>query len=133
MRMGISPFASTREGALALSAAAVEGGLDTLWLGDGYLSNPDFGGWAGGMESMVELAWLGGRFPGARITMRPKAWTIMTLCCMSNFIQGSEIRCAPDLKRTGSVGASIRRIGFGDFSPRSMCPAGGARSRHAYP
>ena len=82
MRMGISPFASTREGALALSAAAVEGGIDTLWLGDGYLSNPDFGGWAGGMESMAELAWLGGRFPEARLgitaavmPIRDPVWT----------------------------------------------------------
>ena len=82
MRLGISPFASTREGALALAGAAVEGGLDTLWLGDGYLSNPDFGGWAGGMESMAELAWLGGRFPSARLgltaailTIRDPFWT----------------------------------------------------------
>lgn len=82
MRMGISPFASTREGALALSEAAVAGGLDTLWLGDGYLTNPDFGGWAGGMESMAELAWLGGRFPPARLgitaaimPIRDPVWT----------------------------------------------------------
>ena len=82
MRMGISPFASTRDGALALSAAAVEGGLGTLWLGDGYLSNPDFVGWAGGMESMAELAWLGGRFPEARLgiaaavmPIRDPVWT----------------------------------------------------------
>ena len=82
MRLGISPFATTMDGALALSAAAVEGGLDSLWLGDGYLSNPDFGGWAGGMESMVELAWLAGRFPTSRIgitaavlPMRDTIWT----------------------------------------------------------
>ena len=67
MRIGISPFASTREVTLALSQQAVAGGLDTLWLGDGYLTNPDFGGWAGGMESMTELAWLAGRFPDARV------------------------------------------------------------------
>lgn len=82
MRLGISPFATTREGALELAAAAVEGGLDTLWLGDGYLSNPDFGGWAGGMESMAELAWLAGRFPTARVgitaavmPIRDPVWT----------------------------------------------------------
>lgn len=67
MRLGISPFATTRETALELSRLAVEGGLDTLWLGDGYLTNPDFPGWAGGMESMTELAWLAGRHPSARV------------------------------------------------------------------
>ena len=67
MRLGISPFATTREVAVELSRLAVEGGLDTLWLGDGYLTNPDFPGWAGGMESMTELAWLAGCFPAARV------------------------------------------------------------------
>lgn len=66
MRIGISPFATTRSTALELSRIAVEGGIDTLWLGDGYLANPDFTGWAGGMESLTELAWLAGRFPAAR-------------------------------------------------------------------
>jgi alkanesulfonate monooxygenase SsuD/methylene tetrahydromethanopterin reductase-like flavin-dependent oxidoreductase (luciferase family) len=82
MRIGISPFASERDGALALSATAVEGGLDTLWLGDGYIANPDFGGWAGGMESFVELSWLAGRFPDARVgitaavlPLRDPVWT----------------------------------------------------------
>ena len=45
----------------------MEGGLDTLWLGDGYLANPDFTGWAGAMESLAELAWLAGRYPTARV------------------------------------------------------------------
>lgn len=53
MRIGISPFAASAESALELSALAVEGGLDTLWLGDRYLSNPDFGGWSGGMETFT--------------------------------------------------------------------------------
>lgn len=81
MRIGISPFAATREAALELSRLAVEGGLDTLWLGDGYLANPDFPGWAGGMESMAELAWLAGRYPSARtgitaavLPLRDPAW-----------------------------------------------------------
>ena len=52
---------------MELSALAVAGGLDTLWLGDGYLSNPDFGGWSGGMETFTELAWLSGREPNARV------------------------------------------------------------------
>ncbi|MDH3755068.1 MAG: LLM class flavin-dependent oxidoreductase [Acidimicrobiia bacterium] len=67
MRLGISPFASTREGVIRISEAAVDGGLDTLWLGDGYVAGDDFPGWAGGMESMTELAWLSGRFPSARV------------------------------------------------------------------
>lgn len=67
MRIGISPFASTKEVALELASSAVAGGLDTLWLGDGYLANPDFGGFAGGMESMAELAWLSGAHPAARV------------------------------------------------------------------
>lgn len=67
MKIGISPFASSREGALELATAAVEGALDTLWLGDGYLANPDFSGWAGGMETMTELAWLSGALPSARV------------------------------------------------------------------
>ena len=81
MRIGISPFATTRETALELSRIAVEGGLDTLWLGDGYLANPDFVGWAGAMESLTELGWLAGRFPTARtgiaaaiLPLRDPAW-----------------------------------------------------------
>jgi alkanesulfonate monooxygenase SsuD/methylene tetrahydromethanopterin reductase-like flavin-dependent oxidoreductase (luciferase family) len=82
MRIGVSPFASSRDVAHRLARMAVEGGLDTLWLGDGYLTNPDFGGWAGGMESMTELAWLSGSFPTARVgiaaavlPMRDIPWT----------------------------------------------------------
>jgi alkanesulfonate monooxygenase SsuD/methylene tetrahydromethanopterin reductase-like flavin-dependent oxidoreductase (luciferase family) len=67
MRIGISPFASSRDTVAELSLIAVAGGLDTLWLGDGYLANPDFQGWAGGMESMTELAWLSGAHPEARV------------------------------------------------------------------
>lgn len=67
MRLGVSPYASTLEGAVAVSERAVAGGLDTLWLGDGLLLNPDFPLWSGGVEAMTMLAWLAGRFPGARI------------------------------------------------------------------
>ena len=81
MRIGISPFATTPETTLELSRIAVEGGLDTLWLGDGYLANPDFVGWAGAMESLSELAWLAGRYPTARVgiaaailPLRDPAW-----------------------------------------------------------
>ena len=81
MRIGISPFATTKQTTLELSRIAVEGGLDTLWLGDGYLANPDFTGWAGAMESLAELAWLAGRYPTARtgiaaaiLPLRDPAW-----------------------------------------------------------
>ena len=67
MRLGISPFASGRDTAERLARAACDAGMDTLWLGDGYLTNPDFAGWAGGMETMTELAWLSGRNPDARV------------------------------------------------------------------
>ena len=67
MRIGISPFASSKDVALELATAAVDGGLDTLWLGDGYLANPDFAGWSGGMETMTELAWLSGALQSARV------------------------------------------------------------------
>jgi len=67
MRIGISPFASSRAVVLELASDAVAAGMDTLWLGDGYLANPDFGGWAGGMETMTELAWLSGCLPTARV------------------------------------------------------------------
>lgn len=81
MRIGVSPFAASREVALELASSAVQAGLDTIWLGDGYLSNPDFAGFAGGMETMTELAWLAGHLPEARVgitaavlPMRDMAW-----------------------------------------------------------
>jgi alkanesulfonate monooxygenase SsuD/methylene tetrahydromethanopterin reductase-like flavin-dependent oxidoreductase (luciferase family) len=49
--------------------AAVAGGLDTFWLGDGLLGRPDFPPWSGGMEPFTELAWLAGRFPGSSIAL----------------------------------------------------------------
>ena len=65
MRLGLSPFASSRAGVEALAGAAVAGGVTTLWLGDGLLRNPDFPSWSGAMEPCTELAWLAGRFPTA--------------------------------------------------------------------
>lgn len=67
MDIGISPFASAREVSLDLAGAALDGGVRTLWLGDGLLANDDFPHWRGGMESMTTLAWYAGRFPTARI------------------------------------------------------------------
>jgi alkanesulfonate monooxygenase SsuD/methylene tetrahydromethanopterin reductase-like flavin-dependent oxidoreductase (luciferase family) len=81
MRLGISPFASTQSAVEAIATAAIDGGLDTLWLGDGFLLTPDFPGWRGAMESFTTLGWLAGRFPTARIgitaavlPMRDMAW-----------------------------------------------------------
>ena len=67
MRLGISPFGSTQRTVETIAAAAVEGGLDTLWLGDGYLLTSDFSGWRGAMESMTTLGWFAGLFPTARL------------------------------------------------------------------
>ncbi len=67
MRLGISPFGSTRAVVETLATTAVDGGLDTLWLGDGYLATSDFPGWRGAMESMTTLAWLAGTCPTARV------------------------------------------------------------------
>jgi alkanesulfonate monooxygenase SsuD/methylene tetrahydromethanopterin reductase-like flavin-dependent oxidoreductase (luciferase family) len=67
MRIGISPYGQDRAAALELAGAAVAGGIDTLWLGDGLFRRPDFAGWRGGLESLTELAYLAGRHPGARI------------------------------------------------------------------
>ena len=67
VRLGISPFASTRAGVEQLAGLAVSGGITTLWLGDGLLHNPDFPTWSGAMEPCTELAWLAGRFPEAEL------------------------------------------------------------------
>jgi alkanesulfonate monooxygenase SsuD/methylene tetrahydromethanopterin reductase-like flavin-dependent oxidoreductase (luciferase family) len=65
--IGVSPYGLTREGALAVADAAVAGGFDTLWLGDGLLVVDDFPQWSGGMEPFTELAWLAGRYPSIRV------------------------------------------------------------------
>jgi alkanesulfonate monooxygenase SsuD/methylene tetrahydromethanopterin reductase-like flavin-dependent oxidoreductase (luciferase family) len=67
MRIGVSPWGSTREGAAKTASAAVEAGADTLWLGDGLLTVARFPQWAGGLEPFVELAWLAGRYPSVRV------------------------------------------------------------------
>src|SRR3954453_10981186 len=83
MHVGISPFASSREGFERVARHAVEGGIDRLWLGDGYLQNADFPLWSGGVESMTALAWLAGRFPSATVgvsaavlPLRDSAWLV---------------------------------------------------------
>jgi len=67
MKVGISPFGTNRAVVVRLAAAAVDAGLDTLWIGDGLLENSDFPMWFGGLESFTELAWLGGMFPQAAL------------------------------------------------------------------
>ena len=66
-RLGISPFAASRDGVLRLARAALDGGIEVLWLGDGLLENADFPLWSGGLECFTELAWLSGRFPAAAL------------------------------------------------------------------
>lgn len=67
LRFGISPFATSRAGAVRLARAAIDGGLDTLWLGDGLLATADFPGWSGALEPFAQLAWLAGAVEPARI------------------------------------------------------------------
>jgi alkanesulfonate monooxygenase SsuD/methylene tetrahydromethanopterin reductase-like flavin-dependent oxidoreductase (luciferase family) len=67
MRLGVSPYGADRAATLAFADDAVAAGFETLWLGDGLFRRPDFAGWRGGMESLVELAWLAGRHPGIRV------------------------------------------------------------------
>ena len=95
MRLGISPFASTRDGALQLSQRALEGGLQTLWLGDGLLVNPDFPGWSGAFEPFTELAWLAGRFPSAALgltaavlPLRDMAWLVKQAATLDHLTEG---------------------------------------------
>src|SRR5487761_1264936 len=67
MRIGISPYGADRVATLELTGAAVAGGIDSLWLGDGLFRRPDFAGWRGGREALTEQAWLGGLHPGVRV------------------------------------------------------------------
>lgn len=66
-RFGVSTYGTTRDGVLAIADAAVAGGFDTLWLGDGLLLVDDFPQWSGGLEPFTELAWLAGRHPSIRV------------------------------------------------------------------
>ena len=122
MRIGISPFATTREAALELSRIAVEGGLDTLWLGDGYLANPDFVGWAGAMESLTELAWLAGQFPTARtgiaaaiLPLRDPAWLAKQANTLHRMAGGGLVLVVTPGFWTHDLEA--RGIAFGDRGP----------------
>lgn len=61
MRIGVSPYASTREEVLKLAQRTAEAGLDGVMMGDGLISTPSFPAWSGGVDAFVELAWLAGQ------------------------------------------------------------------------
>ena len=95
MRIGVTPSAATRAAALRLADLAVAGGLDTLWLGDGYLDNPDFPMWAGGLENLTHLAWMAGRYPAARVgssaavlPLRDPAWMAKQAATIDQLTEG---------------------------------------------
>src|ERR1700738_1448740 len=61
VQVGVSPFGSSRAGALDLARRGAGAGLDGLILGDGFVSTPSFPIWSGGIDCFVELAWLAGK------------------------------------------------------------------------
>jgi alkanesulfonate monooxygenase SsuD/methylene tetrahydromethanopterin reductase-like flavin-dependent oxidoreductase (luciferase family) len=96
MRLGFSPYGHDKATTTAFADAAVAGGLDTLWLGDGLFRRPDFAGWRGGLESMVELAWFAGRHPGARIgitaavlPVRDMDWLVRQAATLDQLTEGN--------------------------------------------
>lgn len=95
MMLGISPFASTRAGVLAVATLAVEAGIETLWMGDGLLVNDAFPAWSGAMEPFTTLAWLGGRLPTARLgvsaavlPLRDVVWTAKQAATLDHLSEG---------------------------------------------
>ncbi|MBL7499479.1 LLM class flavin-dependent oxidoreductase [Frankia sp. CNm7] len=95
MRLGVSPYGSDRAETIAFADAAVAGGIDALWLGDGMFRRPDFAGWRGGLESMVELAWFSGRHPAARIgitaavlPVRDMDWLVRQAATLDHLTEG---------------------------------------------
>lgn len=95
MRVGVSPWGSSLAGVLRVASAAVEAGVDTLWLGDGLLVVPDFPQWCGGMEPLTELAWLAGRYPSvavgigaAVLPLRDVLWVAKQAATLDQLTQG---------------------------------------------
>jgi alkanesulfonate monooxygenase SsuD/methylene tetrahydromethanopterin reductase-like flavin-dependent oxidoreductase (luciferase family) len=95
LRIGISPWASTRHGVETVGEAALSAGIDTFWLGDGLLGRPDFPPWSGGMESFSELAWLAGRYPdvsvalgGAVLLLRDPPWVAKSAASLDQLTEG---------------------------------------------
>lgn len=98
MRVGISPFAGTRAGSFAVADAAYEGGIDTLWLGEGLLVVDDFPRWSGGMEPLTWLAFLAGRYPGVRVGLGASAlpirdvqWLAKQSATLDNLTEGNHV------------------------------------------
>ncbi len=98
LRIGVSPFANTRDGALRVADVAVSGGIDTLWLGDGLLEVPDFPQWSGGLETFTELAWLAGRHPhlrfgvgAAALPLRDPLWTVRQAATLAHLAEGGVV------------------------------------------
>jgi alkanesulfonate monooxygenase SsuD/methylene tetrahydromethanopterin reductase-like flavin-dependent oxidoreductase (luciferase family) len=67
VRIGVSPWGSSRDGIIRVAVAAADAGIDTFWLGDGLLIVPDFPQWSGGMEPFAQLGWLAGRHPNVSV------------------------------------------------------------------
>ncbi len=95
MRIGVSPWGSSFPGVVRVATAAAEAGLDTLWLGDGLLVVPDFPQWSGGMEPLVELSWLAGRFPSmavgvgaAVLPLRDVMWVAKQAATLDQLTEG---------------------------------------------
>src|SRR5487761_1750678 len=92
MRIGISPYGADRVATLELTGAAVAGGIDSLWLGDGLFRRPDFAGWRGG------LAWLAGHHPGVRVgitaavlPVRDIDWLVREAATLDQLTEGNYV------------------------------------------
>jgi alkanesulfonate monooxygenase SsuD/methylene tetrahydromethanopterin reductase-like flavin-dependent oxidoreductase (luciferase family) len=98
VRIGVSPFATTRSGSFAVADAAFEGGIDTFWLGEGLLEMAEFSRWSGGMEPITWLAYLAGRYRGARVglgasvlPLRDVQWLAKQSSTLDNLTEGNHI------------------------------------------
>lgn len=98
MRIGISPFATTRAGSFEVADIAVEGGIDSIWLGEGLLVVDEFPRWSGGMEPFTWLAYLAGRYPGVRVgvgasvlPLRDIQWLAKQSSTLDNLTEGNHV------------------------------------------
>lgn len=96
VRVGISPFAGTRDGSFAVADVAFEAGVDTFWLGEGLLEVDAFPRWAGGMEPLTWLAYLAGRYPGVRVglgasvlPLRDVTWLAKQAATLDHLTEGN--------------------------------------------
>ena len=79
-----------------MAAAAVDAGMDTIWLGDGLLEVDAFPMWSGGLEPFVELAYFAGRHPGIRIALgaavlplRDVHWLVKQAATLDQLTEGN--------------------------------------------